>query len=164
MKTIFLCGFMGCGKTTIGKRLSSKYDLSFIDLDDYIVQKEKMTVPQIFSLKGEPYFRKAEAEALRETAEKYNVIATGGGTILNEVSAKTAADIGITIFIDTDFETCYERIKNDANRPLAVNNSKDRLMEIYNERRSVYIKNSCISISGSVSADSAAEKIIEISK
>ena len=164
MKTIFLCGFMGSGKSTVAKELSRAYKLSFIDLDEYIVEREKMSIPDIFSQKGEGYFRKIEAISLKETADKYAVIATGGGTILNYDSARTASEIGTVFFIDADFEVCYSRIKNDKNRPLVVNNTEEELKKIFDIRRTIYIKNSDITIDGSSTPQKIAEEIMNTAK
>ena len=72
---------MGCGKSTIGKEVAEKMHLDFIDLDDYIVKKEKSNIQQIFEKYGEDYFRKIEKKSLLEICEKDNlVVATGGGT------------------------------------------------------------------------------------
>ncbi len=145
--TIYLCGFMGCGKSTIGKLLSKKLGMSFTDLDSYIENKENMSIPEIFKTKGEPYFREEEAKAVEALADKNNyVIACGGGTILNDKSAETASKCGTVIFLDVPFELCYSRIKDDTNRPLVVNNSKDELHEIFIRRHEIYLKNSDICI------------------
>ena len=68
--TIFLCGFMGCGKSTIGKLLAKAMGLLYIDSDEYIVEQEKMTIPQIFEKYGEPVFRQKEAQALKLKSKK----------------------------------------------------------------------------------------------
>ena len=74
-KTVFLCGFMGCGKSTVGKLLAHKLGCGFTDMDNYIVEKQGMPIPQIFAEKGEDYFRDAETDAVRELSEKAGVIA-----------------------------------------------------------------------------------------
>ena len=70
--TIFLCGFMGCGKSTIGEKLAQKLNCNFIDMDDYIEQKANMTIPEIFEQFGEPHFRDLETQAVKE-------LSTSGG-------------------------------------------------------------------------------------
>ena len=81
-KNIILCGFMGCGKSTIGNLLSKKMGMAFIDLDAYIEKKENKSVSQIFADSGEEYFRQLERDAVKELAYKKSVIlATGGGTL-----------------------------------------------------------------------------------
>ena len=72
--TIFLCGFMGCGKTTVGEILAKKLGLPLIDTDAYIVEQEGKSIPDIFAQDGEPYFRKKEAEAIRTLCTQNAVI------------------------------------------------------------------------------------------
>lgn len=145
MKSIYLCGFMGCGKSHIGRSLSKKLRKPFVDLDAYIVAKEKRSIPEIFSQSGEAYFRNLEAEAIKELKSGY-IVATGGGTLLNENTAEYANANGVTVFLDAGFSVCYERIKNDTNRPLVVNNTKEQLEEIFEKRRPVYMAHSTIII------------------
>ena len=73
-------------------------------------------------------------------------MATGGGTLINEKTAEYANAHGITVFLDAEFELCYERIKGDSNRPLVVNNTKERLREIFEQRRLIYEKHSRVTV------------------
>ena len=162
MRAIFLCGFMGCGKTTVGKKLSALLSCGFTDLDEYIVKKEGKPIPEIFSQNGEDYFRQAEERCLKELSEKTGgVIALGGGAILNPNTANTANSCGITVFIDVPFETSYERIKDDENRPIAAKSTKEQLFELYEKRLPVYKSNSKHSVFG-IDSEDIAEKIREI--
>ncbi len=161
MKAIYLCGFMGCGKSTVGKVLAKKIGYGFIDMDDYIVEREKMSIPQIFAEKGEKYFRDTETAVIGELAQKGAVIACGGGAMLKKENADIAAENGIVVYIDIPFEACYERISGDGNRPLVVNNTKEQLEEIYNGRIPVYRANSTITIDGLGSAEEVASRIDE---
>ena len=77
--TLYLCGFMGCGKTTVGKIISKKLGLAYFDSDEEIVAKEKMTIPEIFDKMGEPYFRKSEAETIKNFVNYKAVVSCGGG-------------------------------------------------------------------------------------
>lgn len=162
--TIYLCGFMGCGKSTIGKMIATKTNMNFTDLDEYITCKEEMSIPEIFSQKGEPYFRAKEAEAVKELSGKNTVIACGGGTILNDNSATAARENGVVIFLDVPFESCYERIKDDTNRPLVVNNTKEQLREIFDHRHDIYLKNSTLSLSADKSPFEICEDILSTIK
>ena len=134
---IYLCGFMGCGKSRIGRELAKKTGMRFADLDEYIVEHEKMPIPEIFERFGEPHFRELEAKYIREMPDN-SVVALGGGAIINENTAKTAKQTGKVVFLDADFETCYGRIKNDSNRPLAYNNPKEKVRELFDTRRPIY--------------------------
>lgn len=144
--TLYLCGFMGCGKSTVGNLLSAKLGMKFIDLDEYITASENCSIPQIFEKKGEKYFRKTEAAAIKKLSGDGCVIACGGGTILNDNSAATAKENGTVIFLDVSFDKCYDRIKHDSNRPLVVNNTEQQLKDIFTKRHDIYMKNSDISV------------------
>lgn len=136
---------MGCGKSHIGRRLSKKLDMPFVDLDSYIVEKEKRTIPEIFEQSGEPYFRQLEADCLKELEDGY-IVATGGGTLINDDTAKFANSHGTTVFLDARFPVCYGRIKDDQNRPLVVNNTREQLYRIFLKRKSIYKRNSVITV------------------
>lgn len=142
---IYLCGFMGCGKTRIGKELAKETGMSFADLDSYIVEKEGISIPEIFEKYGEPHFRALEAKYIAEMPDD-SVVALGGGAIINENTAKTARESGKVVFLDVDFGICYDRIKNDSNRPLAYNNPREKVKELYDTRRPVYSQRSEITI------------------
>lgn len=143
MKNVYLCGFMGCGKSHIGRLLAKRLDRQFIDLDSYIEEREGTAISAIFAEKGEPYFREAEARYIREMPENC-VVATGGGAVINPKTAEAASETGIIIFLDAGFELCYRRIANDTRRPLVVNNTKEQLHELYQTRRAVYRKRATI--------------------
>lgn len=145
MRSIYLCGFMGCGKTHIGRKLSKKLEMPFVDLDNYIVEKENRSIPEIFEKSGEPYFRKLEAECLKELEEGY-IVATGGGTLINDDTARYANAHGITVFLDARFPVCYGRIKDDKNRPLVANNTREELYKIFLKRKSIYKRNSAVAV------------------
>ena len=123
---LYLIGFMGAGKTTVGKLLAEKLNRPFVDIDDVIEKKTDLTIPLIFEKYGEDYFRKFETDVLERIA-KYpdNVIATGGGIILKAKNRETMKKTGITIYLRCDPATLYQRIKNSTHRPLlkSINNS-----------------------------------------
>lgn len=160
--TVFLCGFMGCGKSTVGKLLALKLGRKFTDMDEYIVNKQGMSIPQIFSEKGEDYFRSAETEAVRELASEGGVIACGGGAMLKKVNADIANGSGTVVYIDVDFESCYGRISGDKNRPIVTSNTKEELNLIYDGRVPVYKENSALTVDGSGSPEEIAERIISL--
>lgn len=159
--TIFLCGFMGCGKTTSGKIIARKLGCGYDDTDEMIVHNENMTIPDIFAQKGEPYFRKIEAETVKSLCGKNTVVSCGGGAMLNsETAAAVAEKGGITVFLDVPFKTCYERIKNDKNRPIVVSSTKEELHERYNQRYEIYKKNSAVTVKCTGSPTQNAEAVI----
>lgn len=162
IKTVFLCGFMGCGKSTVGKVAAGMLGAQFVDLDEFIEQQQGMSIPVIFSKKGEAYFRDCETNAIKDFEGKSAVIATGGGALLREENAQAAQSAGIVIFIDTDFETCYERIKDDPHRPIAYNSTKQQLKERFDQRRPLYQAHSQFTIDGSLNAARIAAEIKKI--
>ncbi|MGN0597803.1 MAG: shikimate kinase [Ruminiclostridium sp.] len=160
MKSLYLCGFMGCGKSHTGRLLAKKTGMELIDLDEYIVKKAGMTIPEIFDKYGEPYFRDLEASCVKELGEGY-IVATGGGAFQRKETADFANEKGISFFIDTDFETCYSRIKNDKNRPLVVKNTKEQLKELFEKRRVIYAANSMYTVDGNGTDTAIAEEIMK---
>ena len=162
--TVFLCGFMGCGKSTSGKLAAKKLGCGFCDTDDLIVQDQGMTIPEIFAQKGEPHFRKVEADIVTGLCGKQVVAACGGGALLNPDTAKACREGGTVIFLDVPFETCYERIAGDANRPIAASSTKEELRERYNTRREIYLAHSDIQIDAAGSPVETAELIARAAK
>ena len=163
--TVFLCGFMGCGKTTVGKLAAKKLGCGFTDTDDLIVRTLDMTIPEIFAQKGEPFFRKTEAEIVKSLCGKKTVAACGGGAMLNPDTAKAARDSGsAVVFLDVPFEVCYERIKGDTNRPIVMNSTKEELKALYDKRREVYLSHSNVHITCAESPIRTAELIAEALK
>ena len=158
--TIYLSGFMGCGKTTVGKVLSAKTGLTYTDLDSFIVQCERMSIPNIFSQMGEAYFRQRETQALSTLGDLGGIIACGGGAMLSDENAAIAARLGRIVFIDTPFDVCYSRIEGDIARPLVISNTRASLLEMYEQRRIKYIEHSDIQISGDNSPEIIADEII----
>lgn len=161
--TIFLCGFMGCGKSTIGQILAKKSGCGFCDTDELIVKNQGMTIPEIFSQKGEPYFRTVEAETVKSLCGKNTVVACGGGAMQNSETAEAVKNNdGTIVYLNVPFDVCYDRIKNDKNRPIVVNNTKEQLEEIYNNRRDIYMKNSTVMVEAVGSPAEIATSIIDI--
>ena len=161
MKAVYLCGFMGCGKTTVGKILAEKLGADFYDMDEYIVEREKMKIPEIFAEKGEKYFRETETAVIKELAEKKGIIACGGGAMLKRENAEIAAENGIVVYIDVPFEVCYGRISGDNNRPIVMSNTKEELEFIYDSRIPLYRENSAVTVSGDGTAEEIAGRILK---
>lgn len=167
MGVIFLCGFMGCGKTTTGKRLAIKLGCDFVDMDDFIEKEEGCTIAEIFEKKGEEYFRLLETSAITLISQLYTgtdkdaVVATGGGAMQNERSAAAAKSCGKVVFLDAGFLLCYRRIGGDKNRPLAAKSNREQLQSLYSARRPVYIKNSghTVRISAKMTMNQILEEI-----
>ncbi|MBQ8965080.1 shikimate kinase [Ruminococcus sp.] len=164
MTPIFLCGFMGCGKSTVGRILARRLRCKCIDLDDYIEKKEGMSIPEIFEKKGEAYFRERETEALAAFRDIGGVVATGGGALLSDINGKTAMEAGMVVFIDTDFNTCYGRIKDDPHRPIAASSTREQLKQRFDDRSPRYRAHSHYAIPGGYPPLVIAVKIERIYK
>ena len=159
MKTVFLCGFMGCGKSTCGRLCAEMTGRSFCDMDEYIVSHEGKSIPEIFAAYGESGFRERETDAVRGLSSFGGIVACGGGAMVSAVNASIAKEKGIVIFIDTPFEICLGRISNDSNRPIASSKSESEMLELYNTRRKAYLSAADFVIDGSKTADETAQGI-----
>src|SRR5690554_5919230 len=111
MKRVFLIGYMGSGKTTVGKKLAQSLSLSFIDLDDFIQNKYRKTIADIFADLGEEGFRKIESKALREVSEIEDVvISTGGGAPCFYDNIEVMNNAGVTVYIEVDPQELASRL------------------------------------------------------
>ena len=131
---IVLLGYMASGKSTIGKILAEKMQISFIDLDAYIEDKEKMSVSDVFKEKGEIYFRKQEHVYLKELLDKKEnfVLSLGGGTpcYAGNMNVLLSYEDVTSIYLKTSIQTVVERLVNEkSQRPLVARLDKDELAE-----------------------------------
>ena len=119
---IFLTGFMGSGKSTVGPILAEKIGYDFIDVDEIIEKVEGQSIVDIFRERGEIYFRNIERKILRETIFKLSkfVVALGGGTITFEDNLYLVKEVGILIYLKASPETLVQRIKFKTDRPLLL--------------------------------------------
>ena len=135
-KNIILCGFMGCGKSTVGKQLSEKMGMKFIDTDSYIEQKEGMTISKIFAEKGEDYFRSLELEVCKELSNLHAaVISTGGGTLLKDENVKAIKKNGVVFLLNVSSNTVLTRLKSDDTRPLLQREDKEKAVKMMLSQR-----------------------------
>lgn len=120
-KNIVLVGFMGTGKTSIGRRAASKLGLDFYDTDEYIKKCENMSIADIITKKGTKYFEGAQRFAVRNLCENQNVlIATGGGTLSDPQNKAQLLENGILVWLKASAETIYENTKNSHNKRLEL--------------------------------------------
>ncbi len=138
-KNIVLIGMMASGKTTIGKSLASKLKLDFIDIDQQIEELESKTVAEIFSEKGEDYFRKVEEiVTLKNLNNKKKIISLGGGGFLNPRINKKCKKNCISFWLNWSAEILIERIKRNKKRPLAVKMSNIDIKKLIIKRSKIY--------------------------
>ncbi|MDQ6966014.1 MAG: shikimate kinase [Mariprofundaceae bacterium] len=134
-----LIGLMGCGKSSIGRRLSKELKMPFIDLDDVIVEQAGMSIPEIFARHGEDYFRDLESVALANYIGQRVILASGGGVVMREINRKVLKSHPPVIWLKAPPEFIAARIAGDPNRPLiAGQDALRRLTELAAIRYPLY--------------------------
>ena len=137
---VFL-GMMGSGKSSIGSIVSKKLKLNFFDIDKIIEDNQQMKITKIFETKGEGFFRQIEKnETLKILRNKRGVIALGGGAFLDQDIKKEILKNHLSFWLNWEVNTLIARIKNSKKRPLALNSSKNELVEIIKKRSIIYSK------------------------
>lgn len=129
-QNIILVGYMGSGKTTIGRKIASNLGFRFVDTDELVRQRADRSIPEIFSESGEEAFREMETEALESVVDnECQVISTGGGIVLRDQNRALLRDAGYCVWLKANPDTIYERICNNGHRPL---------LETENPRQTIY--------------------------
>jgi len=140
-ENIVFLGMMGSGKTSIGSIVSRRLNLNFFDIDQTIENDQEMKVAKIFEIKGENFFREIEKKiTLDILRNKKGVIALGGGAFMNKIIKKEVLENHLSFWLSWDNDTLINRIKNSKKRPLAINSSKNKLIEIIKKRSIIYSK------------------------
>ena len=125
-KRIFLIGFMGSGKTTVGKKLADLLQYTFVDMDSKIEADEAMAIRDIFIKRGEHHFRNLESRLLDQLALQSGIVVScGGGIIHDALNVDCLKESGPAIFLDGSAPLLFERVKNDGNRPFAFLDLED---------------------------------------
>ncbi|KRQ86849.1 Shikimate kinase [Caloramator mitchellensis] len=160
MKNISLIGMPGSGKTTIGRVLSKKLGMKFIDLDRYIEEKAQMKITRIFEMYGEDYFRNIESHSLLDVLDTENtVISTGGGIVTREENMIFLKKKTIIFYIKRDLDIIINNVRFD-NRPLLKD--KNNLYKLFEKRSMLYEKYCDYAIVNDASIYDAVDKIIKI--
>ncbi len=139
---IVLTGFMGTGKSKIGRRLAKKLRMSYLDTDELIEEREKDSISAIFKKRGEEYFRRLETKIVKEVTLLDNyVISTGGGVVLREENIRALKKDALIICLFASPEVILKRTEGNENRPLLeMNNQKKRIEELLTLRKPFYEK------------------------
>tara|TARA_Y100000992_G_scaffold302638_1_gene277857 strand:+ start:2305 stop:2817 length:513 start_codon:yes stop_codon:yes gene_type:complete len=138
---IVFLGMMGSGKTTIGKLISKKLNLKFYDIDQLIERKQKMNISDIFTIKGENFFRKLEEEITLDILKKKNIIISlGGGAFLNKKIRDETLKKHISFWLNWNNQIIIKRIKDSKKRPIASKLSINELRDLIEKRSNIYSK------------------------
>lgn len=138
---IYIVGFMGSGKTTVGRMLADEIGWRFADLDEDIEHEQRASISHVFAAKGEDAFREMEREALMRRVSKVQsghplVLALGGGTFTREDNIELLCEHGVTVWLDVPFEIVQKRVSFSSHRPLAKD--PQRFADLFEQRRPFY--------------------------
>ncbi len=161
MKHVVLTGFMAVGKTAVGRRLAKRLGYEFVDTDRLIEQETGSTVAEIFEKVGEVEFRRRERElvtGLKPAAA--TVIATGGGTFVDEENQRALKALGVVVCLVTSLETVLQRVGRNDSRPLARGDSRERLVELYEKRRPAYGRADVLVETDGLSVEQAVSRVL----
>lgn len=143
MKNLILIGFMGAGKTTVGKLLAKEKGMQFVDTDERIVSEQGMSIPDIFETYREPYFRDLETELLRrmQIDTSGSVISVGGGMPVREENRKLLRSLGCVIYLSATKQTILGRVQSDGSRPMLSGDDLERKVDsLMRAREALYKK------------------------
>lgn len=157
---VVLVGFMGVGKTTVGRALADRLGWTFVDLDDWIEAKNGCTVAQIFERHGESYFREEERRAAEAALPLTNhVIAAGGGAFIQPATRALLKDGAATVWLTCELDAVLHRIRPDGSRPLAAD--RERMQALLAQREAAYRLADIGLDTTSASPEEVAEHIVE---
>lgn len=145
MNNIVLSGFAGTGKTTIGRHLASRLNLTFVDMDQVIEQRQGRAIRTIFEQEGEPFFRRLERDLCHDVAQWQGyVIATGGGTLVDSDNLAILRPTNLVICLDAQPEELWRRLSQNSDRPLLdahdMEEKKRKLLDLLHARAEAYAR------------------------
>lgn len=142
MSNIILIGFMGSGKSSVGRLLAEKLERKFVDMDDEIEIAENKTINEIFEEYGEEHFRSLETGYLEKLLTKKNkVISTGGGVIIKEENVEILRKIGVVVYLNTSIEQLMKNLEGDTLRPLLQGKDvKEKIVNLLRTREPIYFE------------------------
>jgi shikimate kinase len=164
LPNLVLIGFMGCGKSSVGRRLAALTGHRFLDADEMISQAEGRSIPEIFASDGEAYFRDVETRILRESVGLAGVVfSTGGGAILREENRTLLRRIGIIAWLDADPDVLFERASRSGRRPLLqTENPRAAFDSLLAARREIYAEAADFRLDSTASGhDEAAQMLLD---
>jgi len=140
LKTVVMVGMMGAGKTAVGRALAQRLDVPFLDSDAEIEAAANMSIPEIFTRDGEPFFRAKESQVIaRLLEEERGILSTGGGAFLAENNRDMISQKGVSVWLNADLDVLWNRVKHKETRPLLrTSDPRGTLGEIYETRVPIY--------------------------
>jgi shikimate kinase len=161
-RNIVLCGFMGTGKSSVGKRLAAMVSYDFLDMDAAIEAEEGVSIPQIFASRGEPAFRALESRMVERMAGQTRcVIATGGGTIINPQNLESLKRCGIVVTLTADIPTILLRVGAGDDRPmLRAGDRVERIRALLEQRAEAYDRADITLDTSALSIDEVARHLV----
>lgn len=164
MKHIILVGFMGCGKTYVGRALAKALEVPFVDMDEQIVESAGMPITEIFAKYGEAYFRELETAVLKEllASKEQTVISSGGGVPMQENNQPLLKE-AIVVYIKASVDVLTNRLRNDKKRPILQGGDlREKITLLLKERRPMYESISDIEVvTSNGSVDKVVQQIVE---
>lgn len=164
-KTIVLVGMMGSGKTAIGRALASALDVAFLDSDAALEEAAALTIAEIFERDGEAFFRAREAEVIqRLISGPPAILSTGGGAFMNAATRQVIADNAVSLWLNADLNTLWERVRHKDTRPLLrTDDPYSTLKDLFNARTPTYAKAQLhADIASDASIEETTEMVIEV--
>lgn len=163
MRNIILCGFMGCGKSTVGRRLAALTGRRLVDMDAFIEQQAGMTVSAIFERFGEADFRRREREVCAALAAMPGlVIAAGGGALTFPENVAALGATGDIVLLEVSAETVLDRLRFDTTRPLLQRADKETAVrELMAKRDPLYRQAAAHTVSGEGAPDAVAQRVLK---
>jgi len=162
-KNLILCGFMGCGKSTVGHLLADRLGMTFLDLDSYLEREAAMSVSDIFASEGEDGFRRREHDACVTLGRREGlVLATGGGAVLRDDNVEALKQNGVLVWLSVSPLTVVARLKDDTSRPLLQREDKDEAIRALLEARApLYTRAADLTVGADGNPDDTADAVIE---
>ncbi|MGN0524411.1 shikimate kinase [Eubacterium sp.] len=161
MNNIVLCGFMGSGKTVVGRELAKIMGVKFVDTDELIEKEQGIAIKAIFAAHGEDYFRDLEYEMCKKVAQmKGAVVSTGGGAMTFARNVEAIKKGSKVVFLDASFDVICDRIGNSTTRPLFQDREKAK--KLYDERKDKYLAAADYVVNGDMGARKTALEIADL--
>lgn len=160
--SLTLCGFMGCGKSTVGRALAQRLSYDFLDTDQLLGEQTGLTIPEMFARGGETYFRDCEHEAVKTAAARQRaVIATGGGVMIFARNAELLAEKTKVIHLRRAFDDCYLAVSAQPDRPIVKTHTREELRAMYERRDTCYARYAALTVDNDGTVEEAVARILK---